>query len=289
MSAVVIGGANMDVKARSARPVVTGTSNPGHVVRSPGGVGRNVAENLARLGTPTVLVAAVGSDALGDELLAATSAAGVDVRLVRRVPGSTGTYVAVLDDAGELSVAVSDMVATESLTADDVRAAGAVIARSGLLVLDGNLPRDALIAGWDLAAAAGVPVVIDPVSVPKAAALADLLDGSRPLFAITPNLDELEVLGDCVDLVARGIQLVWVRCGAEGSRLVNNEGSTRLPSVAAEVVDVTGAGDAMLAAFCHGVLSGKDVVDAARLGHEAAALTVASPATVRPDLGAALR
>ena len=88
VSAVVIGGANMDVKARSGRPVVAGTSNPGHVVRSPGGVGRNVAENLARLGTPTVLVAAVGSDAVGDELLAATSAAGVDVTFVRRMPGS---------------------------------------------------------------------------------------------------------------------------------------------------------------------------------------------------------
>ncbi len=291
MSAVVIGGANLDVKARSARPVVAGTSNPGRVVRSPGGVGRNVAENLARLGTPTLLVAAVGSDALGDELLAATAAAGVDVTFVRRVPAptGTGTYVAVLDDAGELAVAVSDMAATESLTADDVRAAGAVIARSELLVLDGNLPRDAFTAGWDLAAAAGVPVVIDPVSVPKAAALADLLDGTRPLFAITPNLDELAVLGDGVDLVARGVQLVWVRCGAEGSRLVTTEGSTRLPSTEAEVVDVTGAGDAMLAAFCHGVLTGSDLVTAARLGHAAAALTVASSATVRPDLGEVLR
>jgi len=97
------------------------------------------------------------------------------------------------------------------------------------------------------------------------------------------------VLGDPVELVARGVELVWVRCGAEGSRLVSAAGSTRLPSTPAEVVDVTGAGDAMLAAFCHGVLSGDDVVDAARLGHAAAALTVASPATVRPDLAEALR
>ena len=289
MSAVVIGGANMDIKARSARPVVAGTSNPGHVVRSPGGVGRNVAENLARLGTPTILVAAVGSDALGDELVAATSAAGVDVRLVRRVAGRTGTYVAVLDDVGELIVAVSDMAATEALTASDVRAAESVITGAGLVVLDGNLSRAALTAGWDLAIEAEVPVVIDPVSVPKAAALADLLDGTRPLFAITPNLEELAMLGDGVDLVARGIELVWVRAGAEGSRLITSEGSTRLPSTPAEVVDVTGAGDAMLAAFCHGVLSGQDVVDAARLGHAAAALTVASPATVRPDLAEALR
>jgi pseudouridine kinase len=289
VTAVVIGGANMDVKARSTRPIVSGTSNPGHVVRSPGGVGRNVAENLARLGTPTILVAAVGADPLGDELLAATESAGVDVRFVRRVPGRTGTYVAVLDAAGELAVAVSDMAATEALTASDVRAAGSAIAGAGLVVLDGNLTRATLIAAWDLGVEAGVPVVIDPVSVPKAAALVDLLDGGRPLFAITPNLDELAVLGDCVDLVSRGVELVWVRCGAEGSRLVTSGGSTRLPSTApAEVVDVTGAGDAMLAAFCHGVLSGDDPVSAARLGHAAAALTVASASTVRPDLREAL-
>ena len=287
--AVVVGGANMDIKARSAGPVVAATSNPGHVVRSPGGVGRNVAENLARLGTATTLVAAVGSDALGEELLAVTAVAGVDVTHVRRAAERTGTYVAVLDDGGELSVAVSDMAATESLTADDVRAAGDAITAAGLVVLDGNLPRAALTAGWDLAAAAGVPVVVDPVSVPKAAALADLLDGSRPLFAISPNLDELAVLGDCVELVARGIEMVWVRCGADGSRLVTSGGSTRLPSTPAEVVDVTGAGDAMLAAFCHGLLTGEDPVAAARLGHAAAALTVASESTVRADLRQALR
>ena len=289
MSAVVIGGANMDVKARSGRRVVPGTSNPGRVVRSPGGVGRNVAENLARLGTPTVLVAAVGSDALGDELVAATSAAGVDVRLVRRVAARTGTYVAVLDDVGELIVAVSDMAATEALTASDVRAAESVITGADLVVLDGNLPRAALTAGWDRAVEAAVPVVLDPVSVPKAAALADLVDGSRPLFAITPNLDEVAVLGRPAQLLDRGVELVWVRAGVDGSTLVTREGSTSLPAEPAEVVDVTGAGDAMLAAFCHGVLSGADAADAARLGHAAAALTVASPATVRPDLSEALR
>jgi pseudouridine kinase len=288
VTAVVVGGANMDVKARSGHAVVAGTSNPGHVVRSPGGVGRNIAENLARLGTVTQLVAAVGSDPLGDELLAATDAAGVDVTPVRRVPGPTGTYVAVLDTDGELVVAVSDMAATEALTAHDVRSAGSAIAAADLVVLDGNLTRDALTAGWDLAVSAGVRVVIDPVSVPKAGALADLLDGSRPLFAITPNLAELDVLGDPVDLVSRGVELVWVRCGSEGSRLVSRDGSTRLPAAPADVVDVTGAGDAMLAAFCHGVLSGDDPVTAARLGHAAAALTVAVSETVHPDLREAI-
>jgi pseudouridine kinase len=47
---------------------------------------------------------------------------------------------------------------------------------------------------------------------------------------------------------------------------------------------VTGAGDALLAAWCHAVLEGAAYAEAAAYAHEAAALTVASPLTVRPDL-----
>ncbi|MDP2775936.1 MAG: PfkB family carbohydrate kinase, partial [Nocardioides sp.] len=78
MTVVVVGGANVDLKARTTAAVVAGTSNPGTVATSPGGVGRNIAENLARLGTSTVLVAAVGSDQFGDGLLDVTADAGVD-------------------------------------------------------------------------------------------------------------------------------------------------------------------------------------------------------------------
>ena len=82
----------------------------------------------------------------------------------------------------------------------------------------------------------------------------------------------------------RGVELVWVRLGAEGSLLSTREEQTRLPSVPTEVVDVTGAGDAMLAGFCHALLAGAGTTEAAAYGHGAAALTIASPHTVRPDL-----
>lgn len=285
-SVVVVGGANMDVKARSARTATPGTSNPGTSALAPGGVGRNVAENLARLGTRTHLVAAVGADALGDQVLAATSDAGVRVEQVRRSPHATGTYTAVLDADGELVVAVSDMRATDALAPADVDAARDLIAAASLVVLDGNLAAETLGYALDLAAAADVRVVLEPVSVPKAERLAPLLDGSRPLFAITPNRDELAVLGGDVDaLHACGVTWVWVRLGADGSLLSGPTGRHELPAAeAAEVVDVTGAGDAMLAAFCHALLAGDDEAEAASYAHAAAALTVASTHTVRPDL-----
>src|SRR3954452_1252195 len=59
-SVVVVGGANLDVKARSTRSAVPATSTPVAASMAAGGVGRNIAENLARLGTRTHLIAAIG-------------------------------------------------------------------------------------------------------------------------------------------------------------------------------------------------------------------------------------
>jgi pseudouridine kinase len=285
-SIVVIGGANLDVKAHSARGAVPRTSNPGSVARSAGGVGRNVAENLARLGTEVSLVAAVGADPAGAEVLAATEAAGVDTSRVARGPQPTGTYVAVLDADGELVVAVADMAATESIGPADIDAAAGLVASAELVVLDGNLGTAALGRALELCAATGVRVVLDPVSVPKAAALAGLLSTRTPLLAITPNGDELAALGgSAAALHDLGVELVWTRLGAAGSRLSGPDGVVDIaPVTAPEVVDVTGAGDAMLAAFCHALLAGASPAEAAAYGQSAAALTVASPHTVRPDL-----
>lgn len=293
---VVVGGANIDVKARSTRSAVPATSNPGTGSMTAGGVGRNIAENLARLGTRTHLVAAIGADGLGDQVLSATSAAGVHVEHVRRSARTTGTYTAVLDADGELLVAVADMAATDDLSPEQVGAARDLVASARLLVLDGNLSTATLGFTLDLATRVGARVLLEPVSVPKAAALAHLITADRPLYAITPNRAELAALTDLPTrtdrqveravqaLHERGVELVWVRLGAEGSLLSSGDASSRLPAVPSDVVDVTGAGDAMLAAFCHALLGGADPADAAAYGHAAAALTIASPHTVRPDL-----
>lgn len=286
---MVVGGANIDVKAHSSRPVVPATSNPGTTTLSPGGVGRNVAEVLGRLGTPTALVAAVGADAFGDRVLEATAAAGVDTSGVRRTAERTGTYTAVLDADGELVAAVADMAATEQLAPADLDAAEAVIGAARLVVLDGNLATPTLARAADLARAAGVRVVVEPVSVPKARRLAPLLRADRPVYLATPNADELAALGGLAELHERGVECVWVRQGARGSTLSAGGSSTTIPAVpVAEVLDVTGAGDAMLAGFCHALLAGAEPAEAAAYGHAAAALTVASPHTVRPDLTDAL-
>ena len=295
---VVVGGANVDVKAHSSARAVPRTSNPGTASLSAGGVGRNIAENLARLGTPTHLVTAVGTDPLGDQLVASTEAAGVGVDHVARVGAPTGSYTAVLDHDGELLVAIASMAAIDELGAPEVENAAGLIAGASLLVLDGNLGTAALEAARRVAG--DVPLVLDPVSVPKAERVRGLLDGSHPWHLVTPDHLELaaltgrpatyerQVVDACRHLHDRGVTWVWVREGERGSLLSGPDGPTHLPALPTRVVDVTGAGDAMLAAWCHAVLTGRTPLDAARLGHAAAAVTIASEYTVRPDLTLAL-
>jgi pseudouridine kinase len=123
---------------------------------------------------------------------------------------------------------------------------------------------------------------------------------------VTPNSDELSALvGQDVPDTAPGLTRaagvlhdlgvthVWVRRGTRGSLLSSRDGSgaattTSLAAPAVDVVDVTGAGDAMTAAFVHALARGDDPERAVAFGQVAAALTVASPNTVRPDLTARL-
>jgi pseudouridine kinase len=300
---VVVGGANIDIKARSSAAAIPQTSNPGHTSTTPGGVARNIAENLARLGTATQLIVALGRDQYGERLLTETRNAGVLLDHVHRSTHPTGSYTAVLDTDGEMLLAVADMTATDDLHPEHLRPARDLILHAALLILDGNLPATTTEHLLDLAQAADVRVVLDPVSVPKATRLLPLLRPDHPIFAITPNRDELQALtaqdttnDDALPTAAaklheQGVQHVWIRLGAQGSLLSTQapgphqpQHLQQLPATPAEVQDVTGAGDAMLAAFAHALLAGHSPATAAQYGHAAAALTVQSPHTVRPDL-----
>ncbi|MGY8794759.1 MAG: PfkB family carbohydrate kinase, partial [Woeseiales bacterium] len=81
---VVVGGANMDICGAPSSNLRLQDSNPGKVTSSPGGVARNIAENLARLGIDCRLIAAIGTDHHGDLLVKQGEAAGIDMRYVLR-------------------------------------------------------------------------------------------------------------------------------------------------------------------------------------------------------------
>ena len=210
-------------------------------------------------------------------------------------PEATGTYLAVLDASGELVVAVSNMRATDLLTVAQLLRSRDLIGHADLVVLDGNVPADAATWVLDQAAAGGVPVVVDPVSVAKAQAAGHHAVPRAARCSPSPptSTSSCAIVGEPVaqtrpaiaraarQLHDRGVEHVWVRRGVRGSLLSSREPGGRvavtvMPAPGAEVVDVTGAGDSMTAAFVHALLRGDSPVDAARFGQAAAALTVAS-------------
>ena len=287
-SVLVVGGANLDLLARSRSALHLHTSNPGTSTGTPGGVGRNIAENLARLGTTTRLVLAVGDDLSGAELLERTQAAGVETF---EVPwsGATGTYTAILDADGSLLAGIADMAATASIRPRDIESRW--VGAADWLVLDGNLSPDTLAHALSCADDSGVPVVLDPVSAPKARLIAPLLADAR-VHTLTPTLDELVALTGTADPAAAadrlhrsGVEVVWLRQGEHGSTVFRRDAEpVRVVLPRVRPVDVTGAGDAMLAAYVHGLVRGADLTRAAFEGAAAAMLTVQSPTTVRSDL-----
>ncbi len=162
----VIGGANTDVGGGPAASLRLYDSNPGRIEVRPGGVGRNVAHNLALLGVDVRLIAAVGDDLFGRELLAGCRALGVDVSRMLTVPGArSSTYLYVKNAAGDMHVGVADMEIVERITPDYLRPRMEEINASDAVFVDANLSGETIAF---LAECCTAPLYADPVSTAKA-------------------------------------------------------------------------------------------------------------------------
>lgn len=294
-----IGAANLDRKLRTVARLALGTSNPARQTESFGGVARNIAENLARLGAPTALVTAVGGDASGRALLAYADETGIDTRGALRVDGAaSGTYTAVLDLDGDMRVALADMEINEALTPDFFATREQQRAGAALIVADLNLPRDAVTALLAGAMRDGVPMIIVAVSEPKIERLPRDLNGLRLLILNLgelaarvgrPLADDADIGAACAELQRDGVQDVIVTRGALGVMFTDGAGLQSLEAQAADVVDVTGAGDAFAAAVCWTLYSGEhDLELACRRGQLLATMTVRCAQTVSPQLAPGL-
>ena len=275
---LVIGGANLDIKAKTIGRHVAATSNPASIISKPGGVARNIAHNLAKLGADVSLLSVVGDDPAGAMLLEATAKAGVDIALVRKLPGTTGSYFAILDQNGELVTAVNDMHLLDKITPSWLD--WGLIEQSTYVVADCNLPLPVLLV---LAKRAGTKLIVEPVSIPKCVKLKEMLKEAK-IFLATPNLDQLGALtgswsvdSGAAKLLEMGLQNVAIHAGAKGAYLAQ-AGAALLtaPSQARAIADVTGAGDAATAGLVFGLLQGAPLANAIGVGQEMAARVIAS-------------
>jgi len=191
---IVIGGINQDIKGAPDSVLRTASSNPGKVWTSPGGVGGNIAVNLAMCGIEVSLLSLLGDDQAGQRLLEFLECTGVGTGMLRILPGArSGTYLAIQDSSGELVAAVSDMEILEHLSPVLLGEYAGEFRHSECLIADANLPVDSLRWIARFAREYNLPLVLEPVSVEKAARLKDF---SLDQVWISPNADEFRAVFD---------------------------------------------------------------------------------------------
>jgi len=288
-----IGGVVLDRKARVEGGARPGTSNPVSVTTSTGGVAANIARNLARLGCRVSLFSILGADDSGVTALRELENSGVNASaILRSRVHPTASYTAVLEPNGELFIGLADMDIFEELDplwADRITPA---LAECPVWVLDTNLPAQT-IERLLLTHKGSSTVLADPISIVKSERIRSSLAAVDVLF---PNRKEAAVLsgfdvntpGDVARAAAeirkRGVGTVVVTLGNDGVYLDAGRGGKFLSVIPAKkVLDVTGAGDALVAGFAYGMLAGGNH-EPALYGLAAASLTVETEKSIAEDL-----
>ena len=290
---LVIGGSTYDLTGFVAADTVWGDSNPGSVSGRAGGVGRNIAENSARMGLKTSLITATGTDLFSQEILNVCLGAGIDVsHSLILEDRRADCYMAILSKESELHLAVADYSLLESVDPGVFSGTSFAEFLNGFraLFVDTNCTEEMLANIFD---AARVPVYSDTVSEAKAVRLLPYLDR---LHSLKVNRAELAVLSGMpaenlqeireasMSLIDRGVREVFVTMGKKGACCFTESEAFSVPEYPTEVRDVTGAGDSFAAAALYGALRGHSLRDRLLLGTAAAHITLQYPGSCCGDM-----
>ena len=291
---LVIGAAGIDSKGRANVPLTLGSSTPGAIRVSVGGVARNVADNLARLGVETVLLSAIGTGGSGQRILNSAAQVGINTEyFIHSDEHYTAAYLAIFDEAGSLVMSVDDMQVLSCLTPQLIYQRRSLLKDAELVFLDSNLSKEAIASVFKITNRYQIRVCADPTSTTLATKLQPYLSD---IYMITPNVPEAEILcghsiGDeneaiaaARKLVNTGVDVAIITLAESGVVYASTSDSGHIPALNTELVDPSGASDALTATVVFGLLNDFSLDESVRLAASAAALTLACSDTVCDDL-----
>jgi pseudouridine kinase len=293
MHIALLGGINMDVSVYAHHALRGGDSNPGRVQCSPGGVARNVAENLLRLGQDARLLGVLGDDVFGQALWQSGAAMGLDMRACLTLPAQrSATYVCLHQADGDMDVAVNDMDIMDALTPTLLQPQLALLRSAAVLVADCNLRPD--VWQWLAAEVAHPALFAEAVSVAKCARLGPVLPRIHTLKAnrleaqalCSRAIDSVQEACDAaLALHRQGVGRVLISLGAQGVAWCDADGRCgHRAARAVPVLSATGAGDALMGGLVYGHLQGWPLEAALAWAMACAEITLGSPAANAPTL-----
>ncbi len=289
----VIGGANIDISAKYSTAVATsGDSNQGQISTSAGGVARNIAENLARLGSAVQLITGLGDDGFSVSVRASLNLPLLDLSACYAPPNTpSDSYLSLYDMKGELVSAVNQMQLVNKLTPSYLQRFETRITGAALIIADCNLPTDTIY--WLSVLPDRPTLFFDGVSMEKIKRLQSCLDR---IDGLKCNRREAAALLNCsvhanpdqlvAELHKRGVEIVLLSLGSEGVQLGRAGQQIHFPRPASPqtIASVAGAGDALLAGFLHSHYNGASDEAAMHFGLRAAQLSLTCTDAVHPSI-----
>jgi len=285
-----IGGINADVKGVSAGH--TEDSHPGKVIITPGGVARNISENLARLGLNVYLLGCAGNDIFGRFVLEASEKAGVNTkRIILSQDKRTGVYLSVSDECGNLIRAVNDMQETSGLIDKEYIDKNLdFIIQSRMIILDTNLGAEVMTYIADAAEGKRISVFIDAVSPSKAKKVTSI---KTEIDYLSLNTSEYRTLfghgyerGKQRGTELPNIKNLLLREGAEGAALLTVNDEILTDAATTDIIEPNGAGDAFNSGFIYGILKGSDKKDSMIYGKCASKFVLESECSAGGNINA---
>jgi len=296
----VIGAANIDIKGRPKNVIQWETSNPGTIRVDHGGVGRNIAHYLGLLNIPVTFLGAVGDDDEGKEILEKLRNAQVQTReVIQSKKDPTGKYLAILDEKGDMQVAVSDTVIMKRVTPRYLIAKAGMIKKNRFVIIDANLTTPAIHYIAYLCSKEKIPLIVDPVSMVKSRKLLGILS---KINYLTPNNSELGALTGIVirtsadrlkaiqKLMKKGVKNIVLTNSARGVFIFSQQfpDGTLINTRRRKMADSTGAGDALVAGMAYGLYHDYKFLKAVQIGLILSGLNVTSPESVYSQINESL-
>lgn len=268
-------------------------SNPGAVKMSVGGVCRNIAENMARIGMNTKFISVLGDDERGKSILQQAKDKQFDMSHSLVVKGgSTPTYLAILDETGEMVSAVVDLKIADYFTKEFIDSKAEIIKNSEYMFFDADNPE---ILEYIVKEYQGYSkFILDPVSAAKAKTVKHLL---KYFHTVKPNRHEAEAFCgfevktyDDVRragkyLLDQGIQNVFISLDADGIYYNNRSEEGIIKANNVSVINVTGAGDSFVAGIGHGYMNSLSVKETVKFAVAMSTITISHAETIHPDMG----
>lgn len=268
-------------------------SIPGKIKISFGGVSRNIAENMARVGVKTKFISILGNDEIGRSMLDHSLQIGYDMRNSLILEGkSTPTYMAILDQTGEMVSAVADLDGISSMTTDFIDSKAPMIENAAYTFLDAD---DPINLEYLLTKFRGkTKFILDPISSTKADKVKHLI---KYFHTIKPNRVEAEVLSgmkintrEDLEKVGKyflslGIKNVFISLDADGIYYTNGLESGTLKATGVTVKNVTGAGDSFVAGLGFSYMNNLSIKETVKFAMAMSIVTISHEETIHPKMG----